>query len=51
MNVPWRALWLRLFGVTEFHGLNMGFWVALGVILLLVVAMNVVFWRLKPKRP
>lgn len=41
----WTLLWSTLFGTTDFEGLNMGFWVALGVVALIVAAQNVVFWR------
>ncbi len=45
----WTVLWFWLFGTTEFLGLNMGFWVSMGVVALIVVLMNVVFWGMKPK--
>ena len=32
-------------------GINMGFWVGMAAVLLIVVLMNVVFWSLKPKKP
>lgn len=44
----WAQIWIDVFGVTEWLGLNMGFWVALAAIALVVVAMNVVFWSMKP---
>ena len=34
----WSQIWIDLFGTTEWLGLNMGFWVANGV----------VFWSMKP---
>ncbi|MBT2156625.1 hypothetical protein KK425_06525 [Clostridioides difficile] len=37
------------FGTTEWLGLNIGFWVAMAVVLLIVIVMNVVFWSMKPK--
>ena len=44
-------LWMKLFGTASFWGINMGFWVGMAVVLLIVVLMNVVFWSLKPKNP
>ena len=38
-----------LFGTTEWLGLNMGFWVSMLVVLIIVVLMNAVFWGIKPK--
>ena len=40
---------MTLFGTTEWLGLNMGFWVALAAVLLIVILMNVLFWSMKPK--
>ena len=45
----WVNLWMKLFGRTEFLGLNMGFWVSMAVVVLIVILMNVVFWSMKPK--
>lgn len=42
-------IWMRLFGTTEWLGLDVGFWVSLAVVALFVVIMNVVVWNLKPK--
>lgn len=44
----WTQIWMDLFGTTEWLGLNMGLWVANGVVLVVVVIMNVVFWSMKP---
>ncbi len=44
MQVDWDSLWNTVFGCTEWLGLSMGFWVALGICLILVVIQNVVFW-------
>lgn len=46
----WTNIWLKLFGKTSLFGLDMGFWVAMAVVLFIVVLMNVVFWGMKPKR-
>lgn len=45
----WVNLWMKLFGTTEFWGLNMGFWISMAVVALTVILMNVVFWSMKPK--
>ncbi len=50
MKVNWIALWMKLFGTTEFLGLNMGFWVSMAVVAIIVIVMNVVFWSMKPKK-
>ena len=47
--MDWKELWLKLFGTTEWHGIDMGFWLSLVIITLLVIVMNVVFWNIKPK--
>lgn len=46
----WTNLWLNLFGTDSFCGLNMGFWISMAVVVLIVVVMNVVFWSMKPKK-
>ena len=40
---------MKLFGTAEFLGLNIGFWVSMAVVAVIVVLMNVVFWGMKPK--
>lgn len=47
--MDWKSQWLSVFGREDWLGLNMGFWVALVVVVLLIVAMNLVCWCL-PKR-
>lgn len=49
MKVNWIALWIKLFGTTQLLGLNMGFWVSMAVVAIIVILMNVVFWSMKPK--
>lgn len=44
-----KNLWLTLFGTTELLGVNIGFWVSMAVVFLLVVLMNVIFWSFKQK--
>lgn len=46
----WTNLWLKLFGTTELLGLNMGFWVAMAAVVVVVLLMNVVFWGMKPRK-
>ena len=45
----WMTVWMALFGTTELFGLNIGFWVAMAVVVIIVAIMNVVFWRMRPK--
>ncbi|WP_455542966.1 hypothetical protein [Intestinibacter sp.] len=44
----WNNIWNTLFNKTELFGINMGFWVSLAIILIVVVAMNITFWSMKP---
>lgn len=45
----WTGIWMKLFGTTTLWGLDMGFWVALAAVALIVIVMNAVFWGMKPK--
>ena len=45
----WVNLWMKLFGTTEFLGLNLEFWISMAVVALIVILMNVVFWSMKTK--
>ena len=45
----WNELWMNVFGTTHWLGLDLGFWVSMAVVALIVVAMNVVFWGMKPQ--
>lgn len=47
--MKWTNLWIRLFGTTTFCGIDMGFWVSMAAVLLIVVGMNLIFWGMKPK--
>ena len=49
MILDWEGLWIDLFGSGELLGINMGFWVAMAVVLLIVIIMNAVVWGMKPK--
>ncbi|MGI5959134.1 MAG: hypothetical protein ACOX60_06955 [Massiliimalia sp.] len=46
----WTKIWMDLFGTTSLWGLDMGFWLAITVVTLIVIGMNVVFWSMKPKK-
>lgn len=41
-------IWVALFGTAEWLGFDIGFWVSLAAIATVVIAMNVVFWSVKP---
>lgn len=43
----WTNLWIKLFGTTKFMGLDMGFWVAIAVVIVVVILMNVIFWNME----
>lgn len=45
----WTTIWMNLFGTTSFLGLNIGFWVGMAGVLLIVILMNAVFWSMKTK--
>lgn len=47
----WKELWISLWGTTDFLGVDIGFWVAMAVVILIVVVMNLVMWSMKPKQP
>lgn len=44
------ALYLKLFGTTQFLGIDMGFWIGMGVVALIVVIENILFWSMKTKK-
>lgn len=48
-NVNWNEIWMKLFGTTEWLGLNMGFWASMAVVVLIVIIMNLVFGGMKPQ--
>lgn len=43
------GLWMKLFGTMSLFGINMGFWFGMGVVMLIVVIENIVFWSMRPK--
>ena len=46
----WKDIWMTLFGTADLFGLNMGFWVSMAVVALIVIVRNVVFWGMKPRK-
>lgn len=46
----WLNIWESIFGTNEFMNLDMGFWVSMTVVAIIVVIMNIVFWSMKPKK-
>ncbi|MCD8328546.1 MAG: hypothetical protein LUC25_05555 [Ruminococcus sp.] len=40
----------KLLGNAQIFGLNIGFWVSMIVVAVIVILMNAVFWGMKPKR-
>lgn len=46
----WTSIWLKLFGTTSFLGIEMGFWIGIAIVLLIVILMNIIFWMMKPKK-
>ena len=46
----WNALWIRLFGTTQWMGLDIGFRAALCVCLMVIVLMNMIVWGVLPKK-
>lgn len=49
MTLQWETIWMKLFGRTAWLGLNMGFWVSLAAVAVIVILMNAVFWGMKPR--
>ena len=43
-------IWMPLLGTCEWLGLNIGIWVSMAVVVIIVILMNVVFWSMKPKK-
>ena len=44
----WMNLWMKMFGTTTWLGLDIGFWVSMGISLLVALLMVIVFWNMKP---
>lgn len=43
-------IWMTLFGTKTLFGLNMGFWVSMTAVALIVIIENIVFWSIKPQK-
>lgn len=48
--MKWNQLWMDLFGTTTLWGIDMGFWVAMAAVIMIVILMNTVFWGMKPQK-
>lgn len=46
----WINIWMSFFGTTTLFGLDIGFWMSMAVVALIVILMNVMFWGIKPKK-
>lgn len=46
----WKAIWMMIFGHTDWLGLDMGFWASMAVVAVIVLIMNLVFWGMKPQK-
>ena len=44
-KMKWKVLWMSIFGICEWLGLNMVFWVSVAALLLIVNIMNAAFWE------
>ena len=48
--MKWNELWMTVFDTTHWLGIDLGFWVSMAVVALIVVVMNAVFWGMKPRK-
>mgnify|MGYP006986484346 CR=1 FL=1 len=46
----WNKIWMDLLGTNTFLGLDMGFWVSMAVVTVIVILMNALFWGMKPPK-
>lgn len=44
----WNVIWMNFLGTATFLGLDMGFWVSMAAVVLIVILMNALFWGMKP---
>ena len=44
----WSKIWTSIFGTTTWLGIDIGFWVSMGISLLIAILMIIVFRSLKP---
>lgn len=47
--MKWLALFSQFIGRTKIFGIDLGFWVGMAAVLLLVCIMNLIVWSRKPK--
>ena len=45
----WKDIWMTLFGTADLFGLNMGFWVSMAVVALIVVVMIHILLKMRKK--
>ena len=48
--MKWADIWMHLFGTVTLWGIDMGFWVSMAAVLLIVILMHIIFWSMKPKK-
>ena len=44
----WTNIWMKLFGTSSWLGIDIGFWVSMGISALVAILMVIVFWSTKP---
>ena len=44
----WANIWMHIFGTTTFMGIDMGFWVSMGISAIVAFSMIIGFWCTKP---
>ncbi|MCD7709702.1 MAG: hypothetical protein LUI02_07490 [Clostridiales bacterium] len=50
VHLNWESFFLNVFGTLKgWGGINVGFWVAMIVVALVVLIENIVFWCMKPR--
>lgn len=48
--MKWADIWMHLFGTVTLWGIDMGFWVSMAAVLLIVILMHIIFGSMKPKK-
>ena len=44
----WTNIWMSIFGRTSLMGIDMGFWVSMGISAIVALSMVIGFWNTKP---
>ena len=44
----WANVWMKTFHTTELFGIDLGFWMSMGISAFVAVLLIVVFWSMKP---